>query len=277
MNDPKDWTPDQSLRADANRYQFEARYVAVHEVLCRKVGLPSTAYIVEQIAREFADARVSADRGARSQAEQELRQIDLAFGNVSALEGLTRAEKAAKCVKMLAALNAPAELSDSRAPREGATSNASHVGKVIQEGTVTFTDDPRSTPIVTKAEPSAPREGKPVVPRESAKAALGRLYNYNTDPDRVRAERDRITVLRAIETDGESAERVDALWGTIQAAFRPRHDEGCESKRVDLDGEPYDCDCTVGAAFVALEDLAIIAKGTAPPVSQHEPSAQEKA
>jgi hypothetical protein len=47
------------------------------------------------------------DQKANAELRNELRHIELAFGNPSALDGLTLVQKAAKCVKMLANLNAP--------------------------------------------------------------------------------------------------------------------------------------------------------------------------
>ena len=59
------------------------------------------------------------DQKANADLRNELRHIGMAFGNVSALDGLTLAQKAAKCVAMLAKMNAPSDLgAASRVPSD---------------------------------------------------------------------------------------------------------------------------------------------------------------
>ena len=77
---------------------------ALCDVVARAVSLPAphsvptdTQECAEDTARRFA---------------RELEEIRAAFGNPSALDGLTLAEKAAKCVRMLALMNAPASAQD---------------------------------------------------------------------------------------------------------------------------------------------------------------------
>jgi hypothetical protein len=72
----------------------------------------------------------------------ELAEIARGFGNVSALDGLTLAEKAAKCVRMLAALNAPAELPRSPASLDARPSEKSNVLQALEASQGGYTGDP---------------------------------------------------------------------------------------------------------------------------------------